>query len=253
MESLPSFSPSKFGFVRAAVSRRELAWPTSPSTRRRSSPRCGEAAGAGPPPGRLPSCASPATRAPICSHQRTLLEAAHVALDEIAARGARWSSRVVVGLPLAVDGRLFNCARRLSWTGGCSASCPRPTCPPPTSSTRSAGLRRQPGVAATVDGRGGRSPSARDLLFPARQLRRLVIGIEICEDLWAVNPPSGDTGGGRRDGAAQPLGQQRAVGQSGTTAATWCASSRRAAWPPISTRGRGGRINHRHGLGRAHA
>ena len=39
---------------------------------------------------------------------------------------------------------------------------------------------------------GATVPFGADLLFRAEQHARLRGGIEICEDLWAVNPPSGD-------------------------------------------------------------
>jgi NAD+ synthase (glutamine-hydrolysing) len=45
---------------------------------------------------------------------------------------------------------------------------------------------------ASVELEGEEIPIGNDLLFAADNLPRLVIGVEICEDLWAVNPPSGD-------------------------------------------------------------
>ena len=42
----------------------------------------------------------------------------------------------------------------------------------------------------TINGR--EAPFGCDLLFAADNLPDCMIGIEVCEDLWAVNPPSGD-------------------------------------------------------------
>ena len=45
--------------------------------------------------------------------------------------------------------------------------------------------KRSPSTASAI-------PFGADLLFAADNLPGCTIGIEICEDLWAVNPPSGD-------------------------------------------------------------
>ena len=125
------------------------------------------------------------------------------------------------------------------------------TCPPPTSSTRSAGSPQAPLASGRRVALGGESVAfGRDLLFAADNCRICVIGIEICEDLWAVNPPSGDMALGRRDGAAQPLGQQRAAGQ-GRLSPRSGAPAIGALPGRLSLRRRGRRrIHHRYGLGR---
>ncbi len=42
-----------------------------------------------------------------------------------------------------------------------------------------------------------------------RDRRQVVVGVEVCEDLWVPVPPERASGHGRSDGPAQPLGQQR--------------------------------------------
>ena len=231
MESLPSLSPSNLGFVRAAVVSPELRVAESSSTRRRPSPRCGGAARAAGWRSSL-SWASPAIRARICSTSARCSRR----------RSLRWTIgrregdiAVVVGLPIEVTASCST-ARRSSPTAGCWASCRRRTCRPPTSSTRSAGSPGSLRSGRRSRSTGGRRRSAGSAVCRG-QSAGLVIGIEMCEDLWAVNPPSGDMALAGATILLNGSASNELLGKV-TTAATWCASSRRAAWPPISTRGR---------------
>jgi len=107
----------------------------------------------------------------------------------------KWSATteiaVVVGLPLAVSGRLFNCAALIS--GGTIHGLVPKTHLPNTgefyeqrwfSSARDANF-------STVTLNGVEIPFGSDLLFCAADDPQKLIGIELCEDLWAVQPPSG--------------------------------------------------------------
>ncbi|MDZ4289885.1 MAG: NAD(+) synthase [Prosthecobacter sp.] len=98
---------------------------------------------------------------------------------------------VVVGLPLAVEGRLYNMAAVIGEGRvlGCVPKTFLPTSgefyehrwfsPAPTLSAKSILLS------------GVEVPVGTDLLFAATDLPGLVLGVEICEDLWTVLPPSG--------------------------------------------------------------
>ena len=115
MDRASLFSPANLGFVRAAVIRRSCAWPTSCSTRRRSSPRCGGCR-AGLPSGRLSElCLTGYSCADL--FYQDAAGAAAAALDEIALEAHMVEIAVVVGLPLEVDGRLFNCAAFIATAG----------------------------------------------------------------------------------------------------------------------------------------
>lgn len=98
---------------------------------------------------------------------------------------------VVVGLPLAVSGRLFNCAALIS--GGTIHGLVPKTHLPNTgefyeqrwfSSARDA-------TCSSVTLGGAEIPFGADLLFAAADDPQIMVGIELCEDLWAVQPPSG--------------------------------------------------------------
>lgn len=97
---------------------------------------------------------------------------------------------LVIGLPLAVSGRLFNCAALIS--GGIIHGLVPKTHLPNTgefyeqrwfSSARDANC-------STVTLQGVDIPFGTDLLFAAADDPQMIIGVELCEDLWAVQPPS---------------------------------------------------------------
>ncbi len=124
--------------------------------------------------------------------QALLLDHARRGLDDIARVTALHDIAAVVGLPLAVGGRLYNCAALLvaNQIVGVTAKTYLPT----TNEFYEARWFTPGPQAAvqTVELGGVEVPFGVDLLFEAGNLPGCVLGVEICEDLWAVNPPSGD-------------------------------------------------------------
>ncbi len=124
-------------------------------------------------------------------YQSLLLRDASAALRPIAEAADRAGIAAVVGLPLDMDGRLYNCAAFLCG-GRVIGIVPKSFLPTSGeyyearwfSAARDATRR-----SAMLD--GAEVPFGADVLFEAGNLPGCVIGIEICEDLWAVNPPSG--------------------------------------------------------------
>jgi NAD+ synthase (glutamine-hydrolysing) len=124
-------------------------------------------------------------------YQEQLLRRARAALGTLAAAAARYGLATVVGLPLAVDGRLYNCAAFLA--GGAVVGIVPKIFLPTTNEFYeerwfTAADRNLP---ATVEVNGALVPFGADLLFRAQNMPECVVGVEICEDLWAVEPPSG--------------------------------------------------------------
>jgi NAD+ synthase (glutamine-hydrolysing) len=124
-------------------------------------------------------------------YQSLLLEQARQALSAISGATARLRIAAVVGLPLELDGKLYNCAAFMS--GGAVRGIVPKTYLPNTgeyyekrwfASSRDC-------LAAAIQLDGVQVPFGVDLLFRAENVPGCVIGIEICEDLWAVTPPSG--------------------------------------------------------------
>ena len=124
--------------------------------------------------------------------QRLLLDAAEVAVLQLAASSARHGLVLVVGAPLRQGGRLFNAAVVLSGGRVCGAV-PKSYLP---NSQEFYERRWFAGAAeATADHLllGDLAvPFGTDLLFPLANAPDGVLGIEICEDAWVASPPSGD-------------------------------------------------------------
>ncbi len=125
-------------------------------------------------------------------YQEILRQQARRALREIAVAAERHHIAAVVGLPLERGGRLYNCAAFLSG-GQVVGIVPKTYLP----TTQEYYERRwfTPSTVCTeqmVDLDGEGVPFGADLLFAARNVAGCVVGVEICEDLWAVNPPSGN-------------------------------------------------------------
>ncbi len=124
-------------------------------------------------------------------HHQTLQQAALNALEDLIGHTAeRFSGLVLVGLPLAVEGQLFNCAAVIS-QGALLGIVPKSFLP----TYREFYERRWFAPAAAAPRADlslfGRSvPFGNDLVFVADGWQRLVVGVEICEDLWVPQPPS---------------------------------------------------------------
>lgn len=124
--------------------------------------------------------------------QPLLQERARAGLLEVAAATKESGVHAVVGLPLSLDDRLYNCAAVVG--GGMVLGIVPKQFLPTTGEyyeerwfTSGANLRCQTVNLGAVH---PAVPASTQLLF-ADAVSRCVFGLEICEDLWAVNPPSG--------------------------------------------------------------
>jgi len=124
-------------------------------------------------------------------YQQLLLQRASEALQEIAQAAADYQLVALVGLPMEVEGKLYNCAALVSGQGVLGIV-PKTYLPNTNeyyeerwfSSSRDCPVD-------TIQLAGKAIPFGTDLLFTATNFPGCVLGIEICEDLWAVEPPSG--------------------------------------------------------------
>jgi NAD+ synthase (glutamine-hydrolysing) len=123
--------------------------------------------------------------------QTVLQKGAVAALAHVArAGGEAFSGLAVVGLPLAVDDQLFNCAAVLH-RGRVLGLVPKSFIP----NYKEFYEGRWFAAAATARSRevafqGEAVPFGTDLLFAAENVDNLILGVEICEDLWVPVPPS---------------------------------------------------------------
>jgi len=124
-------------------------------------------------------------------YQPLLQQRTREALTALARMTADLPLALVAGLPLPVDGRLFNCAALLAGGRVCGLV-------PKTFLPNTAEFYEQRWFASAfsldcesvlLDGR--EVPIGTDLLFVAEGRPECRVGLEICEDLWSVEPPSG--------------------------------------------------------------
>lgn len=122
--------------------------------------------------------------------QTTLLSSSERALGRIAAQTRDWDGIMVIGIPVPVDGRLYNCAAVIQG-GQIRGFVPKSHIPgnneyyEPRWFAPAADCPRK-----TVGYAGREQPIGTDLVFEVSGRPTLAIGIEICEDLWVPIPPS---------------------------------------------------------------
>lgn len=126
--------------------------------------------------------------------QHTLRQKAWEALAIIAEATAKFKSTVVVGAPISLTGRLFNCAILIS-RGQLKGIVPKTFLPNYSEFYEDrwfASSREAPLHLKSVIYGNQTIPFGTDLLFRIEEIPDAVIGIEICEDVWAVQPPSSE-------------------------------------------------------------
>ena len=121
-------------------------------------------------------------------HQQALIEAAEDALAELLKQTRTLPLAALVGLPVAVDGLLYNCAA-LACQGRLIGVVPKTYLPNYREFYE--GRQFTPGDSARqteIRLAGQSAPFGTDLIF--RLSDKLVLHTEICEDLWVPTPPS---------------------------------------------------------------
>lgn len=121
--------------------------------------------------------------------QNLLLTKAKEALLKIAEGTKSLEGLVLVGLPVEKDGRLYNVAAVL-YRGNVLGMIPKKNIP--TYAEFYEGRYFAPGNETVTEYvlAGQKIPFGTNLLFRCEELPELVLGCEICEDLWVADPPS---------------------------------------------------------------
>jgi NAD+ synthase (glutamine-hydrolysing) len=122
--------------------------------------------------------------------QGALLDAVEAALAALVAESRSLRCAAVVGAPLRVGGRLFNCAVAIH-RGRILAAVPKTYLP----NYREFYERRQFASGERADAVyielcGQEVPFGTDILLTASDVPDLVVHMEICEDVWTPIPPS---------------------------------------------------------------
>ena len=123
-------------------------------------------------------------------HQRTLLEGSEAALGWLLERSRSLPLLAMVGLPLAVEGRLYNCAAAIC-RGELLGVVPKTYLP----NYREFYEKRHFVSGINVIDReitlaGQTVPFGTDLLFRSTGSVPVTFHVEICEDIWMPIPPS---------------------------------------------------------------
>ncbi len=123
-------------------------------------------------------------------HQQALLQACEAALGEIAAATGETGTMAVVGLPLRVDHRLFNCAAVCA-QGRVIGVVPKTYLPNYAEFYEARQFQgADTAVSDAVVLMGQRVPFGTDLIFEATNMPLFKLACEICEDVWVPIPPS---------------------------------------------------------------
>ena len=121
-------------------------------------------------------------------HQGTLLECAKERLLWLAQETEAVDALIVAGLPLEVSGRLYNAAAFLN-RGQILGVVPKTWLADHGGSCDSRYFAPAPEETGTVLLGGEEVPFGTRLLFVCEEMKELVLACEICEDLWAPDPP----------------------------------------------------------------
>lgn len=122
--------------------------------------------------------------------QQAVLAGVEEALLTLMERTADLMTVGIVGLPVRRGDRLYNCAVVFQ-RGRILGIVPKTVLPRYREFYEPRHFTGGQGCSGTVRLGGQDVPFGTDLLFEAEDVPGLVLGVEICEDLWAPQPPSG--------------------------------------------------------------
>ncbi len=121
--------------------------------------------------------------------QRSLTDGAIEGLDRIKKATESIDITAVVGLPVIVDNMLYNCAAVVNH-GHIKGLVPKMNIPNYSEFYEQRHFMEGSAEVRYIDFLGEGVPFGSNILFTAKAMPEFVLGIEICEDLWTVNPPS---------------------------------------------------------------
>lgn len=121
--------------------------------------------------------------------QKNVLEKSEEALKQLAEQTADSGALVIVGMPVYAADKLYNCAV-LFQSGRILGAVPKAYIPNYSEYYEQRWFASGLGVSGeTIELAGQTAPFGSDLLFECENIKGLVLGIELCEDLWVPLPP----------------------------------------------------------------
>ena len=121
--------------------------------------------------------------------QETLLSAAAASLERLCEATKELEALLFIGLPVEKDGALYNAAAVL-YGGELLALIPKTYLPNYNEFYELRHFTPAGEKTETIFFAGREVPFGTGILFSCRELPELVVGAELCEDLWAPVPPS---------------------------------------------------------------
>jgi len=121
--------------------------------------------------------------------QELLLEEAKKAMQQIIEHSKGKGAIIFVGLPWEKDGKLYNVAAAIS-NGRLLGLVPKKHLPNYAEFYEARHFHAGDDAVDRVDYNGVQTAFGMKQLFVCKEIPGLLIGAEICEDLWAPNPPS---------------------------------------------------------------
>lgn len=121
--------------------------------------------------------------------QRSILEQSTQALEELLEKTKETNALIIIGIPLLVSDKLYNCAVALQ-SGRILGVIPKTYIPNYSEYYEQRWFASGAEVAdQTTELAGNQVPFGTDILFECEQVKSLTIGVELCEDLWVPFPP----------------------------------------------------------------
>ncbi len=119
----------------------------------------------------------------------TLLKGALDSLASICKQTQHIDALIFIGMPLMHGSKLYNCAVAIQ-KGEVLAAVPKTFIPNYSEFYEMRHFAQAPDKLSTIQINGNSVPFGTDILFNALNMPELCIAAEICEDVWAPNPPS---------------------------------------------------------------
>lgn len=125
-------------------------------------------------------------------HQDILIENSVKALDKIVRETKNTNIIIILGMPLRIENQLFNTAVVIQ-SGNILGVVPKTYIPNYDEFYEARWFNSGKDITKrTIKLLNNEVPFGTDLLFKDKENKEICFAIEICEDLWVVNPPSND-------------------------------------------------------------
>lgn len=121
--------------------------------------------------------------------QNSLLEGALDGLREIKRSTEGRDITVIVGLPVTVCGALYNCAAVVN-NGSVKGLIPKRNIPNYSEFYELRHFTEGKAEVRDIEFLGETVPFGSNIIFTSKAMPEFALAVEICEDLWTVNPPS---------------------------------------------------------------